>query len=270
MSEDEKQERTERPRPVQPQRPLQPQRRAIVVGASSGIGAALVQELARRDYIVAALARREERLKEICREAEQIAGRGQTLAYGHDVTDYNQVPERFQQIVADLGGLDLMIYVAGIQPQVAPHEYDFDKDAAIVGVNLLGAMAWLNQAATRFEQTGKGHIVGISSISGDRGRAAFPAYHTSKGGLNIYLESLRNRLSRQGVTVTTIKPGFVQTALLANAEKTMWVISPQEAARQIYEAIEEKRQVAYVPGRWRWIGLIIRHIPSFIFRRLSL
>jgi short-subunit dehydrogenase len=270
MNDEEKQDKDEAPRPVQPQRPLQPQRRAIVVGASSGIGAALVHELARRDYVVAALARRQERLQEICREAERIPGRGQTLAYKHDVTDYDQVPERFREIVADMGGLDVMIYVAGIQPRVAPHEYDFDKDAAIVGVNLLGAMAWLNQAAARFEQTGKGHIVGISSISGDRGRAAFPAYHTSKGGLNIYLESLRNRLSRQGLTVTTVKPGFVQTALLANAEKTMWVITPQVAARQICEAIEDRRQVVYVPGRWRWIGLIIRHIPSFIFRRLSL
>lgn len=270
MSDKDSQRISATQRPVEPQRPLEPQPKAIVVGASSGIGAALVQRLVRRGYVVAALARREDRLQKICQEAERVPGRGRALAYGHDVTDFEEVPERFRQIVADMRGLDLVIYVAGIQPQVAPNEYDFDKDAAIVGVNLLGAMAWLNQAATRFEQTQKGQIVGISSISGDRGRAAFPAYHTSKGGLSIYLESLRNRLSRRGVTVTTVKPGFVQTALLANAGKTMWVLTPEEAARQICEAIEEKRQVVYVPGRWRWISLIIRHIPSFIFRRLNL
>jgi short-subunit dehydrogenase len=115
-----------------------------------------------------------------------------------------------------------------------------------------------------------GQIAGISSISGDRGRAAFPGYHTSKGALSIYLESLRNRLSRKGVTVTTIKPGFVKTALLENAEKTMWVISPEEAAAQIYEAIQAKKQTVYVPGRWRWVSMVISHIPSFIFRRLNM
>lgn len=97
-----------------------------------------------------------------------------------------------------------------------------------------------------------------------------PAYHTSKGALSIYLESLRNRLSQFGVTVTTIKPGFVDTVMLANAPKTFWVISPAQAAKNIIESSEKGKQVVYVPGRWALVMLIIRHIPSFIFRRLSI
>ena len=139
----------------------------------------------------------------------------------------------------------------------------------MMNVNVLGTMAWLNEAAVRFERTGSGHIVGISSIAGDRGRVGAPGYNSSKAALNTYLEALRNRLTRQGVTVTTIKPGFVDTVLLENAAKTFWVISPKEAAVQISKAIKRRRQTVYIPARWGLVGLIIRHIPSFIFRRMS-
>lgn len=253
-----------------PPLPLQPLRRAIVVGASSGMGAALVHELVRHNYVVAALARRMETLQDVCRAANRHATIGRATPYRHDAADTGAVAPLFQSIVKELGGLDLIVYVAGVQPEVAPNEYNFDKDADMVRVNLLGAIAWLDEASLRFHHARKGHIVGISSVSGDRGRAAYPAYHASKGGFSIYLESLRNRLSRRGVTVTTVKPGFVDTRLLANAKNTMWVISPQVAAAQIRRAIDDRKQTVYVPARWRWIMLVIRHIPSFIFRRLSI
>jgi short-subunit dehydrogenase len=245
-------------------RPLEPTKRAVVIGASSGIGAALAVELAQSGYTVAALAPYEGELK---KTAE--GGNGRILTYTHDVTNYDEIPALFQQIVHDLGGLDLVAYIAGVQPVVDLDEYNFEKDAAMIRVNLLGAIAWLNQAAIRFERAKTGHILAISSIAGDRGRVGSPVYNTSKAGLSTYLEALRNRLTRQGVTVTTIKFGFVNTALLENAAKTFWVISPEEAARQIHKAIQKKRQTVYAPARWGLVSLIIRHIPSFIFRRMS-
>lgn len=247
-----------------PARPLETNRRAIVIGASSGIGAALVRKLAHDGYRVAALARRDDQLASLCDSLDSAK------AYAHDVTNFDDVPELFQQIVRDLDGLDLIIYVAGVQPPIEPNEYDFVKDRQMIEINLLGAMAWLNQAALRFERAGSGHIVGISSVAGDRGRSAFPGYHTSKGALTIYLESLRNRIAKKGACVTTIKPGFVQTRLLENASKTFWVITPDEAAQQIMSAVDKKKQVVYTPARWRFVMLIIGHIPSFIFRRLSI
>ena len=243
--------------------PLHDQKRAIVIGASSGIGAALVAKLAQQGYTVAALARREEQLTAVCQAIPSA------IPYPHDVTDNDAIPDLFDQIVQELGGLDLIIYVAGIQPTVALDEYDTQKDKAMIEINLMGAIAWLNLAAVRFERAGEGQIVGISSIAGDRGRVGSPVYNTSKAGLNTYLEALRNRLSKKGVTVTTIKPGFVDTVLLENAPKTFWVISPDEAAPEMVEAIQRKRQLVYVPAQWSMVGMIIRHIPSFIFRRLS-
>ncbi|HRN66629.1 MAG TPA: SDR family NAD(P)-dependent oxidoreductase [Promineifilum sp.] len=245
--------------------PLEPRFRAIVVGASSGLGAALVRQLASQRYHVAAVARREANLAAL----RDSVGKDLVLPYVHDVTEYEQVPMLFDQITRDLGGLDLIIYCAAVQPPVALHEYNFEKDEAMVTTNFLGAVAWLNQAALRFERARAGHIVGISSIAGDRGRVGSPAYNASKAGLDTYLEALRNRLSRYGIVVTTIKPGFVDTDLLKNAPKTFWVVSPEEAAARTLTAIRRRRQVAYVPSRWQFVSLVVRSVPSFIFRRLS-
>lgn len=246
-------------------RPLEPQRRALVIGASSGLGAALVRLLASQRYQVAAVARRETELAAL----RDSVGRDAVHPFVHDVTEFEQVPMLFEQITRDLGGLDLIIYAAAVQPVVDLHEYNFAKDEAMLRTNLLGAVAWLNQAAVRFERSRGGHIVGISSIAGDRGRVGNPGYNTSKAGLDTYLEALRNRLSRYGVTVTTIKPGFVDTDLLKNASKTFWVISPDEAAAQTYDAIRRHSQMAYVPPRWRLVSLAVRTMPSAIFRRLN-
>lgn len=250
-------------------RPLEPQKRAIVVGASSGIGAALVHELAHNGYCVAALARREAQLQSLAETINAAVGETAVYPITHSVSNFDDIPTLFQQTVSTLGGLDLIIYNAGVQPQVALNEYNFDKDRQMMEINALGAIAWLNEAANRFEQAGSGHIVGIGSVAGDRGRVGSPVYNTSKAALHTYLESIRNRLAKVNVPVTTIKPGFVQTKLLENAKKTFWVISPEEAAVQIHQAVRRKKMVAYVPGRWRWVMLIIQHIPSFVFRRLS-
>jgi len=250
--------------------PLDPQKRAVIVGASSGLGEALAHELAGQGFYLALLARREERLKNICSKINEDDNPDRASYYVHDVTDYEKIPALFQQITRELGGLDLFIYSAGHQESMTFDEYNFQKDKAMVEVNLLGAMSWLSQASLRFERAKAGQICGVSSIAGDRGRRLNPGYNTSKAGLTTYLEALRNRVARYGVTVTTVKPGFMDTALLVHATKTMWVISPESAAQQIWKAIGKKKQTVYVPGRWRTVMLIIKYIPSFLFRRLSI
>lgn len=250
-------------------RPLEPQPKAIVVGASSGLGAALVRRLSARGYKVAALARREAELADLRDAINRTVGRQAVMPYVHDVGDTELVPVLFDKITQDLGGLDAIFYVAAVQPPVDLHEYDFTKDEMMIRTNLLGAIAWLNQAALRFERAREGRIVGISSIAADRGRVGSPVYNTSKAGLDTYLEALRNRLSRYGVTVTTIKPGFIDTELLKNAPRTFWVISPDEAAAHVMAAVDARRQVVYIPPRWRIVSLVVRSMPSFIFRRLN-
>ena len=239
-----------------PDRPLEPRPRAIVIGASSGIGAALVSELTKRGYLVAALARRADMLQELCDTASLSAAPGvYARPYPHDVTDFDAIPELFDQIVADLGGLDMVIYNAGVMPAVGLDEFDFGKDKFQIEVNLLGAMAWLNLAAMRFQASKQGNIVAISSVSGDRGRRVNPAYHTSKGALSIYMESLRNRLTQHGVAVTTIKPGYVETSMLEQVPNPRGAISAAVAADKIITAAEKGRQVAYIPVSYTHLTL---------------
>jgi len=115
----------------------------------------------------------------------------------------------------------------------------------------------------------KGQIVGISSVAGERGRVGNPSYNASKAALSSYLESLRNRLTRLGVHVLTVKPGFVQTDMVKDAKKLFWVVSPEQAAEDIWKGIRKHKQDIYVPARWRLVMWIIRNIPSVIFRRMS-
>jgi NAD(P)-dependent dehydrogenase (short-subunit alcohol dehydrogenase family) len=245
-------------------RPTLP-RLALVIGASSGIGAACVQELARRGYRVAAVARRKSELDKVCAGLD-----GKGLVYPHDVTDFEAVPALFERIVKDLGGLGTVVYAAGAMPRIDKDTWDFEKDKAVIDVNVLGAMAWLDQAAPYFKKLGAGSIVGISSISGDRGRRGYPAYCASKAALDTFLESLRNRLSCHGVRVTTIKPGFIDTAMTRGLDGLFWLATPETAAKQIINAAESGAHTRYVLRRWGMVGFVIRNIPSVVFRRLDI
>lgn len=244
-------------------------KRALVIGASSGIGAAVAVQLSREGHRVAVVARREDLLQEVVKSCNEAGGASDALYHVHDVTDFDAVPELFQTVVDELGGLDCVVYAAAVMPRVAKDEYDFAKDRAILDVGLLGAVAWLNEAAMYMASAGAGVICGISSIAGDRGRRPSPVYCTSKAGLDTYLEALRNRLAPKGVSVVTIKPGFIDTAMTAGMEGLFWVIKPAQAAVAIVRAIRKRKRQIYVPARWGLVGFVVRHIPSFIFKRMD-
>lgn len=249
--------------------PLQPRKRAILVGASSGIGAALAERLAREGYTLALLARRADRLSALCSVINSAAGETRALAYPHDVTDYAAVPALLQKIIADLGGLDLFVYNSGIALPTGFKHYDFEKDRRTTEVNYLGALAWLNPVAVLFQSAQAGAIVGISSVAGERGRVGNPSYNASKAALTCYLEALRNRLTRRGVHVLTVKPGYVATEMTQGQKGMFLVSSAEKAAADICRAIRRRKQALYTPWFWGWIMLIIRHIPSFLFRRMT-
>lgn len=251
--------------------PLSPRRRGIVIGASDGLGAALARRLAREGYSLALLARRKPLLEALCDDINRQANEPRARAYPHDVTDYGEIPDLLRRIVADLGGLDLLLFVAGINyPPGGIDKYNFENDRRMIETNLIGAMAWLSPVAAMFQSARSGQIVGIASVAGDRGRVGNPGYNASKAGLATYLEALRNRLTRQGVHVLTVKPGFVETEMLKAAQgPTLFSIGPERAAEDIWNAMKKRKQVIYTAPIWRWIMLAIQHTPSVIFRRLS-
>ena len=245
-------------------------KRAVVVGASSGIGAALVRRLADAGYKVAAVARRRDALEELCAEINDKRPERRAWAFAHDVTDTENARAVFEQIAVALDGLDVLVYSAGVMPDVGPDQFDIELDRKMVEVNVIGAMAWINLAAERFQLQGRGTIVGIGSVAGDRGRIKGPAYGATKAALHTFLESVRNRLARHGVHVLTIKPGPVETPMTENLGKLPMVIEADAAADQIFRAIAARQMVAYVPFQWMPIMGVIKSIPSVIFRRMSI
>jgi short-subunit dehydrogenase len=250
--------------------PLNPRRRGIIVGASDGIGAALARKLAKEGYTIALIARRKDKLNTLCAEINSAEKEVRAFPYVHDVANYDEVPDLLRKIVADLGGLDLLVFMAGVNFPPGLTSYNFEGDRKMIEVNLIGAMAWLSPVAEMFQNAKAGQIVGISSVAGDRGRVGNPGYNTSKAGLTTYLEALRNRLTRCGVNVLTVKPGFVKTEMVKAAQgATPFAIMPEEAAEDIYKAMRKRKQVIYTASIWRWIMLVIQHVPSVIFRRMS-
>lgn len=249
-----------------------PRSGAIIVGASSGMGAALADELARRGYRLALVARRAPELEALAARLNASAP-GLARVYPHDVRDFDAAPALFEQIRADLADapLRLVVYVSGVLPPAEADGWPFAAEREMIETNLMGAMRWLGLAAEVFVRQGRGSLVGVSSVAGDRGRAGnAPAYMASKAGLSTYLESLRYQLARRGVRVVTIKPGLVATPMIAGAKPPRpLVISAEQAARRIAEVCERGPEVVYVPARWAGVMLIVRLLPPFIMKRLN-
>ncbi|MBS1720900.1 MAG: SDR family NAD(P)-dependent oxidoreductase [Armatimonadetes bacterium] len=238
-------------------------RHVIIIGATSGLGAELAKLLAAEGARVAVMGRREDKLNELAATSPD-----NILPFWHDVTDLESVPDLFAQATQALGGLDLLIYAAGVMPEVELDEFDTSKDALMMDTNVTGAMAWCNLAATRFQSVGKGTIVGIGSVAGDRGRRGQPGYNASKAALATYLEALRNRLDRQGVTVVTIKPGPLATEMTAHLDQSKMM--PVEQAAQKCLGKMTRPGEHYLKITHRLIFAVIRLIPGAIFRRLKL
>ena len=241
----------------------------IVVGASSGIGLALARRLAQSQRKVAMLARRQGELEAQAALINEALADEFAATYVHDVADVDAAEALFDQIEAELGDVDELYFVAGVMPEVDPDEFNLEKDRLQVQVNFLGAVAWCNAAARRFQARKRGCIVGVTSVAQDRGRIGRPVYNASKAGMDTYLEALRNRLWRVGVQVTTIRPGFVETPMTAGLQ-LKGAIPADKAAEMIISARDGGKAIAYVPRKWRLIMFVIRNIPSFVFRKLSI
>jgi short-subunit dehydrogenase len=236
-------------------------RGAIVVGASSGIGAALARKLAADGYEVGLAARRTDRLREI---GEELPTRSYVATM--DVADAETARERFGALADAMASVDLVVISAGTA-DLNP-DLEWDPERKTIDVNVRGFAAIATAAVSYFEEQGiDGHLVGISSVAAHFGNGAVPAYNASKAFVTTYLEGLRTRArgSETDVTVTTVEPGFVDTEL---AYGSFWMCSPETAAEQIARAIRGERSHVYVTRRWRLVARVFDVVPNAILRRV--
>ena len=244
-------------------------KRVVVVGATDGLGKALAAEYASRGSWVCLVGRGAEKLETVRAE---IAGRfpdATIAAVVCDLREANRIAPAFQDAIAVIGHCDLFVYNAGVMFPGDGLTAETAKDRETMEVNAVAAVEMLGLAANYFREARRGQIAAISSIAGDRGRKGNPAYNASKAALTTYLEGLRNRLYPFGVTVSTVKPGFLGTKLTAGKSGLFWVAPPGEAARIIADRLERRREVFYVYRRWGIFGLALHHVPRVLFKRFG-
>ncbi len=244
-------------------------KRVIVVGATDGLGKSLAAEYAARGAWVALVGRGAEKLQAVRADLASRFPDATVTSVLCDLRERERIAPAFREAVASIGHCDLFVYNAGVMLGCDGEELSPAKDRETMDVNAAAAVEMLGHAANYFREARRGQIAGISSIAGDRGRKGNPAYNASKAALTTYLEGLRNRLFPFGVSVATVKPGFIGTKMTAGKKGLFWVAPPEEAARIIADRLEKRHEVFYVYRRWGILGLLLRHVPRAAFKRLG-
>ncbi len=236
--------------------------KAIIIGATSGIGRQLANALVENNYIVGLTGRRTDLLNEISSERPNVYY-SKTI----DVTETTSTINKLEELTKELGGLDLLIICSGIGD--INKELDFEIENKTIQTNVIGFTNVADWGINLFIKQGYGHLVGISSIGGLRGSRLAPAYNATKAYQINYLEGLDQKIMalKKPIFVSDIRPGLVDTNM-AKGEGLFWVMPLEKVSKQIFDAITNKKKVAYVTNRWRIIASVFKQIPRSIYRKM--
>ena len=239
---------------------------ALVIGATADIGRAIARRLADRGGTLQLAARNPARLE---REAQDLRVRTGVTVTAHRC-----------DVLEDDGGAsmldtldpfpDIAVCVVGLLGDQAENQRNPATAERVMRTNYIGPVLLMGTLAERFEQRGSGVLVGVSSVAGDRGRAANYVYGSAKAGITAFLSGLRNRLAGSGVHVVTVKPGFVRTRMTDGMNLPAGLTAePVEVAAAVVKAIHRRRDVLYVPRVWRLVMLVLGAVPERFFKRMN-
>ena len=235
-----------------------------ITGASSGIGKALAIKFANEGWKVAASARRENLLKELNQENENIH------PFPLDVTNIDQCKTVFENVVEKFKNIEISIFGTGIHDPKSEKEFNLDKIRKIMEVNYFGTMNSINSIYDYYNDKKRGQISIISSVAGYRGLPAAGAYCASKSALTSFAESLHFEMKRKNVRVSLVSPGFIKTPMTDQNDFPMPMIkSPEFAAEQIYIGLIKKKSFEiHFPKAFTFIMKILRILPNNIYFKL--
>lgn len=244
-------------------------RKILVLGATSGIAEATCRIWAAQGASLFLVARNAEKLAAV---AADLRTRGASYidTAVADLDDTDQHPALLSHAINSLTGMDIAYLAYGILGDQTEAEQDFNTAAQIIHTNFMAPVSLLTWLANFCVQRHAGTLAVISSVAGDRGRKSNYLYGSSKAGLSAFLGGLRNRIDREGVTVLTIKPGPVKTAMTAGMPKSEKFADVDSVAESIVSAIDKQKSTLYVPFQWQPIMFVIRNIPERIFKKLNL
>ena len=242
------------------------QRRAIIIGATSGIGLEVAKVLAKKGWLVGIAGRRQELLEQIQQEHQNIVATEQI-----DVTQ-SDAPDHLQTLIENVGGMDLYFHSSGIGYQNT--ELDMERELATVETNAVGMTRMVGAAFHYFEAhpKQKGQIAVISSIAGTKGLGAAPAYSATKRYVNHYLECLTQlcHIRRlRHISIHDIRPGFVRTALISGSNYPLQ-LDAAKVAQQIVKKLEQRRAIITIDWRYRLLVFFWRLIPRWLWVRMRI
>lgn len=239
----------------------------LIIGAKSDIAKEVARVYAKNGYDLYLAARQSDSLNDLANDIK-IRSNVDVKLKEFDITNFKSHSNFYTNLESKPLGV---IVVAGYMAEQKECENDFEKTLNTINVNYTGAVSILNVIANDMEKNKNGFIIGVSSVAGDRGRKANYIYGSSKAAFSAYLSGLRNRLFESKVQVLTVKPGFVATKMTVGLDlPTKLTAQPEDVALNIFNAQQKGKDVLYTKGIWRLIMLIIKHIPEFIFKKLSI
>jgi decaprenylphospho-beta-D-erythro-pentofuranosid-2-ulose 2-reductase len=241
----------------------------LILGASSAIAQSVARLYSAKGARLFLVARDSKKLESIKQDL-LVRGAQEVNVMALDLCQPEKHTQMVSEAKAKLGSFDIALIAHGLNESQNTIENNYPSQELCFDVNFLSPISLLTELVKHFEAQKHGAIGVITSVAGDRGRRSNYVYGAAKGGLSIYLEGLRYRLQSSNVKVIDIKPGFTDTPMTANMKKGPLFSSSDKVAACIVCAIQKGKSVAYVPGFWRLIMLIIKLMPDFIFSRLKI
>ena len=239
----------------------------LILGATSDMAQAIAKRYAEEGWGLSLAARNMDRLKSIAGDL-RVRSNAEIKTVAFDAADFSSHQGFYDALETKP---DVVICVFGYMGDQLQSRTDLDEVRRTIDVNYTGAVSILNVVAEDFEKRGSGSIVGISSVAGDRGRQSNYIYGSAKAGFTAYLAGLRNRLAKSGVHVMTVKPGFCRTKMTENLElPAALTAEPEQVASAVFTGLEKKRNTVYTLWMWRWIMLVVRHIPEAVFKKMGM
>ena len=240
----------------------------IILGATSSMARAYAREMAEAGATLVLAGRDMDEMKRMLPDLE-ARGAEDASAMKFDARDPATFGAIVDRVEGEPGVINVAVFVGSM-----PSQAEIAADPALIESvaidNFTGPAQFLARIVPVMESRASGTVVGISSVAGDRGRIGNYVYGAAKAGFSTYLSGLRNRLTRAGGHVVTVKPGFTDTSMTWGVEGMFLVASPEKVARDIVKAVRKRRNVIYTPGFWWVIMTIIKLVPERIFKKLSI
>jgi len=241
--------------------------KAVLLGATRGMGRALARVLAARGERLFLLGRSESALARSARDLEARGARGPVGSAQCDLLEPDGFGAALEIADRALDGFNTAILSAGLFATQDRLEADARSRADLLAANFAHSIEWCEVVRARLLPRGGGVLCVFSSVAGERGRRPNVLYGAAKAGLSRYLEGLDHRFHGQGLRVITVKPGFVHTAMTADLAPPPFAATPDAVARRVVRAIDRGTPVVYAPPIWRAVMLAVRSLPRAVMRR---